>query len=87
MLDLSVEEPRFFKDLRQVERQEGLQEGQAALIIRQLTKRFEELPETVSTRVHNLSISNLEKLGEAILDFSSLAEAQDWLKGISAEGE
>ncbi|MEL7329880.1 MAG: DUF4351 domain-containing protein, partial [Cyanobacteria bacterium J06559_1] len=38
-------------------------------------------------RVHNLSISNLEKLGEAILDFSSLAEAQDWLKGISAEGE
>lgn len=87
MLDLSVEEPRFFKDLRQIERQEGIQEGrregQAALVIRLLTKRFEEVPEAVSNHIQNLSVSDLESLGEAILDFSSLAQLQDWLQANS----
>ncbi|MEL6778863.1 MAG: DUF2887 domain-containing protein [Cyanobacteria bacterium J06597_16] len=71
MLDMPIKESVVF--------QEGRKRGQFGLIKRQLTKQFGELPEDVCTSISELSAPELESLGEAILDFSTLADLQVWL--------
>jgi predicted transposase YdaD len=52
--------------------QEGRQEGQQALLLRLLTRRFGALPEAVSARVMNAGREDLERWGDRILDAASL---------------
>ncbi len=51
-----------------------------ALIMRQLKKRFGEIPVAISSQVENLSIEHLESLGEDFLDFNSLEDLFSWLR-------
>ena len=55
-------------------RQEGRQEGRAELLIRQLTRRFGQLPKWAEARVNKAKSAQLEKWADAVLDASSLAE-------------
>lgn len=72
---------------RQQGRQEGLQEGiqegrqvgEAALIIRLLQRRFGELSVDLKEHITRLDLSRLESLGDALLDFQSMAEVEAWL--------
>ena len=65
-------------------RQEGLQEGRreeaANLVMRLVTKRFGEVPEALGLRISGLSLSALEELGEALLDFTGMEGLQVWLE-------
>ena len=83
MLDITFEETRVFQEVREDAMQEGRQEGRkeeaANLIVRQLGKRFGELSEDIQVSVSKLSLTVLEELGEALLDFSSISEVKDWL--------
>jgi predicted transposase/invertase (TIGR01784 family) len=76
MLDLSLGEPRVFEELRQ----EGRQEGEAALVLRLLKRRFNQITAAQATQVSRLSIEQLEALGEALLDFREGAELARWLE-------
>jgi hypothetical protein len=49
-------------------------------IIRQLTKRVGELPQDVLSVVKGLQLPMLEELGEALLDFTSVADLHIWLQ-------
>jgi hypothetical protein len=60
--------------------QTGRQEGELALILRQLTRRFDRLPESLQSQIEALSLSQLESLGDALLDFTSLTDLQEWLR-------
>jgi len=86
MLDLKeadVTQTRFYREVRDIGRQEGEQLGEANLIVRQISRRFGALsPEQVS-QVRSLSIPQLESLGEALLDFQSLGEFEAWLQANS----
>lgn len=83
MLDITFEETRVFQEVREDAMQEGRQEGRkeeaANLIVRQLGKRFGELSEDIQASVSKLSLTALEELGEALLDFSGISEVQNWL--------
>lgn len=93
MLDLreaDVTQTRFYREVLQIGRQEGRQEGEQLgevnLIVRQISRRFGTLsPEQVS-QVRSLSISQLESLGEALLDFEEISEFEAWLQANSPEG-
>jgi predicted transposase/invertase (TIGR01784 family) len=69
-------------------RQEGRQEGKdagkleeaQALILRQLTRRIGNMSPAVQTQMRSLSLTQLENLGEALLDFSSPTDLLDWLQ-------
>ncbi len=68
--------------------EQGVNQGierERSLIRRQLTRRVGELPTSVRSQVETLSIEQFEALGEALLDFSNLADLTDWL-GTIAEG-
>ncbi|MBD2144280.1 DUF2887 domain-containing protein [Sphaerospermopsis sp. FACHB-1194] len=87
MLGISLERSRAYQEIKQEGREEGRQEGREEgrqetalnLVIRLLTKRFGELPEEVINNIAKLSLTNLENLGEALLDFTSLQDVQIWL--------
>ena len=57
----------------------GRVEGQRQLVEFQLTRKLGELPETALARLLTLSSSQLTALGGALLDFSSLADLEQWL--------
>lgn len=39
-----------------------------------------ELPQDVGDRIQTLNLEQLENLGEALLDFTSMADLQAWLE-------
>ncbi|QLE59154.1 DUF4351 domain-containing protein [Nostoc sp. TCL26-01] len=55
------------------------EQRERSLILRQLQRRVGELPKDISDRLNTLSLEQLENLGEALLDFTSLADLLLWL--------
>jgi len=51
----------------------------ANLVLRQLRRRLGNIGDDREIRVRQLSLSQLEELGEALLDFSSLEALDRWL--------
>ncbi|MFH1117400.1 MAG: DUF4351 domain-containing protein, partial [Pseudomonadota bacterium] len=64
--------------------QEGVQQGRhagtASLTIRQLTRRFGELDESTQERIRQLSLEEVEALGEELLDFKDKSALHRWLE-------
>jgi Domain of unknown function (DUF4351) len=59
--------------------QEGIEQGERSLVLRLLTKRVGNLSAEVRDRIDQLSIAQVEALGEALLEFRSLADLEAWL--------
>ncbi len=64
--------------------EQGRQQGEVALIMRQLNRRFGGVVPEVEARIRSLSTEQLENLGEALLDFLDASDLSAWLeqKGI-----
>ena len=60
-------------------RQEGEMIGEARMIMRLLNRRLGSVPTGVSAQIQQLTIPQLEELGEALLDLTSLADLEGWL--------
>ncbi len=61
-------------------RVEGKVEGKEELILRQLQRRVGELPASAIASVQALNVTQLEELGEALLDFRGLENLLRWLE-------
>ena len=88
--ELAEEEARaeVRQEVREEGRQEGREEGRkeeaSNLLIRQLSKRFTALSENDQAQISVLSIDCLEALSEALLDFKTLSDLQEWLSDHAA---
>jgi hypothetical protein len=60
-------------------RQEGQQEGQIDLILRQLTRRVGSQSIDLQDRVKDLPLERLKNLGEDLMDFSQTEDLVSWL--------
>ena len=58
----------------------GRQEGELAVILKQLKTRVGELSPEIQQRIQTLSGNQLETLGEALLDFTSMSDLLNWLE-------
>lgn len=65
--------------LYQIDREQAVQKGEQRLVIRQLNRRIGEIDASLIERVRELPIEQLENLGEALLDFSTVADLEAWL--------
>ncbi|MGB3652060.1 MAG: Rpn family recombination-promoting nuclease/putative transposase [Rivularia sp. (in: cyanobacteria)] len=74
MLGITLKETRLYQDIKEEEAR--------SLIFRQLNRRVGELPQPIRQRVENLSLEQLENLGEALLDFNSMTDLQAWLEEV-----
>jgi predicted transposase/invertase (TIGR01784 family) len=68
----------FLQEGEQRGRAEGVQREQA-LILRQLIRRIGNVTPAMQTQVQALSLTQLESLGEALLDFSEPADLITWI--------
>ena len=60
--------------------EQGIQQGEVALVMRQLSRRFGQISPELEQQIHRLSTDQLEALGEALLDFSDVTDLQSWLE-------
>jgi heme oxygenase len=56
------------------------EQAERSLILRLLTRRVGEVPDATKAKISNLDLTQLEDLGEALLDFSQLADLETWLE-------
>jgi predicted transposase/invertase (TIGR01784 family) len=89
MLDLreaDVTQTRFYQEVLQIGRregeqqgiQQGMQQGETNMVIRLLTRRCGNLTSNQVKKVRSLSLTQLESLGEALLDFNNLPDLENW---------
>jgi hypothetical protein len=87
-------EERFWQELKMFEEErkvtyvttgerigfnKGKQEGVLNFSLRLLTRRIGPLNLDSEQKIRNLSVSQLEDLGEALLDFTTITDLEDWL--------
>jgi Domain of unknown function (DUF4351) len=58
----------------------GKAEEAQSLILRLLNRKLGVLPDRMIDRINKLSITRLESLGEALLDFSAIEDLMNWLE-------
>ncbi|MFM6593738.1 MAG: DUF4351 domain-containing protein, partial [Dolichospermum sp.] len=71
---------RGIEEGRQEGRQEGKKDEATNLLLRILSKRFGKLGDSYIQNINSLNIEQLEKLGEALLDFTDINDLETWLK-------
>ena len=59
--------------------QQGLQQGKADLVLRQLNRRVGALGSELAARIRACNEKRLEDLGEALFDFATPADVLAWL--------
>jgi predicted transposase YdaD len=64
----------------QIGEQSGRTEGERALILRLLNRRIGDVSLDLRSQIQSLSLTQLEALGEALLDFSQLGDLVEWLR-------
>ena len=82
LLDLKqtdITQSRFYQEIKQEGHQEGRQEEAAALVIRLLKRRLGQLSDSQVAQIRQLSVPQLESLGEALLDFTVMTDLDDFL--------
>jgi len=70
---------QVYLEWEQQTKQQGIEQGERSLILRLLSRRVGEVPEEMRSQINQLSIDQLEQLGEALLDFSTCADLEAWL--------
>ncbi|MCC5603812.1 DUF4351 domain-containing protein [Nostoc favosum] len=63
--------------------EQGEKQGELKLLMRLLNRRLGEINPQLKGRIENLSTPELENLGEALLDFSSVADLEAWFENLS----
>ncbi len=64
-------------------RNEGRRVEAGAFVMRQLCRKLGALPAPLAERVSSLPTETLEDLGEALLDFGSVADLETWLAALN----
>lgn len=62
--------------------EQGQKQGELKLVMRLLNRRLGEITPLLQARIENLSITQLENLGEALLDFTSLSDLEAWMDNL-----
>ena len=81
--DLMRESPLYQEILQEGVQQgiqQGIQQGEVTLTLRLLTRRLGSVPPQLRSQIQQLSTTQVEALGEALLDFSSTQDLVDWLQ-------
>ncbi|MBW4477593.1 MAG: Rpn family recombination-promoting nuclease/putative transposase [Tolypothrix brevis GSE-NOS-MK-07-07A] len=86
MLGITLQETRVYREISEAGEKRGREQGREvearSLVLRLLSRRVGKLPQEVHQRVESLSLEQLENLGEALLDFTSMADLDAWLSGL-----
>jgi predicted transposase/invertase (TIGR01784 family) len=71
MLGIEIQQTRVYQDAKA--------DGEKILVLKQLARKLGNITPEIRSQVNNLSIEQLESLGEALLDFSQMGDLMSWL--------
>jgi predicted transposase YdaD len=81
MLGLSeLKQTRVYQEALEEGLQQGRQEGELAVVLKQLTRRLGTIEPELRSQIQQLSSAQVEELAEALLDFSTTADLVTWLQ-------
>ena len=87
--EADVTQTRFYQEVLQIGRlegsQQGMQQGEANMVIRLLTRRCGNLTPAQVQKVRSLSLDQLDALGDALLDFKHLPDLENWFSNNDLE--
>ncbi|MGD1703424.1 Rpn family recombination-promoting nuclease/putative transposase [Dapis sp. BLCC M229] len=63
----------------EIGREEGIGIGVVKQILRQIRRKFGEIPPEIETQIEQLSLEKLDILGEEIFDLATIADLENWL--------
>jgi predicted transposase YdaD len=69
-----LKQTRVYQDARQ----EGRQEGELSLVLRQLSRRFGKLSDRLTQSIQKLEMPQIEELADQLLDFRSIDDLDNW---------
>jgi predicted transposase YdaD len=75
-----MQESVIYQELRAEAREESRREEAQLLVLRLLKRRIGGVSSEITSRISSLSLTQLEDLGEALLDFSTVADLEAWLE-------
>ncbi|MBE8967789.1 DUF4351 domain-containing protein [Nostocales cyanobacterium LEGE 12452] len=78
-----MQESVIYQDILQKGEERGKKQEALQLIMRLLTRRFAAIELEIEQQIRTLSITQLEDLAEALLDFSSHSDLVNYLENIS----
>ncbi|ARV61986.1 hypothetical protein BZZ01_28180 [Nostocales cyanobacterium HT-58-2] len=78
-----MKESVIYQDILQKGEERGKKKEALELILRQLTRRFGAIEPEIQQQIRSLSITQLEELAEALLDFSSSSDLVNYLANVS----
>ena len=79
----TYEEERRMPYVTSVERigiEKGIEKGERSFALHLLSHKFGELPDRTITQIDALSTQKIKRLGEALLDFRTIADLDAWLE-------
>jgi predicted transposase/invertase (TIGR01784 family) len=79
MLGMELQQTRVYREAREEGKTEGKAEGEISLVIKLLTHKLGNLTPRLEAQVSSLSIDRVESLGKALLDFTQVADLENWL--------
>jgi predicted transposase YdaD len=83
IMQQSVIYQEWREEFLQEGRQEGRQEGERSLVLRLLARRIGEVTPEMRSQIQALSLTQLEALGEALLDFTKPDDLDEWMRSHS----
>jgi predicted transposase/invertase (TIGR01784 family) len=84
MIGITLQETRFYREAKD----DGREEEARSMVLRQLGRRCGTLSKEIADRIVGLSqLSDLEALGDALLDFESIVDLEVWLDRLSSEAD
>ncbi len=64
---------------------ETQERSERSLILRLLNRRVGEISASTLEQINTLSLEQLESLGEALLDFTAIADLTQWLSDLAQD--
>jgi hypothetical protein len=69
----------YITSVEQIGYDRGVEQGERSLVLRQLNRRIGTVSDRMIDRINKLTLTRLESLGEALLDFETIEDLTTWL--------
>ncbi|NER99112.1 MAG: DUF4351 domain-containing protein [Symploca sp. SIO1B1] len=78
-----MRESVIFQEIDSAAEERGLRKGEINMVLKLLNHRLGFLEPNLQAQIETLSLSEVEELGKALLDFSDVADLVAWLQAIA----
>ncbi len=77
-----LKQTRVYQETLEEGIQIGKHEGEINLVLRQIRRKFGQPDQALKTKITNLTLEQLENLGEELLDFTTIDDLKRWLENV-----